>query len=228
VSSRREADLASQSTRRRNKPPRWIRHKPNWCSLAPNKSRARPPSAEAEQRVREMDDQTAGANKPTTRGELAAGIQRLLSLAVTLGSRRVRSRCRARNWTGLRKGKVTTGAAARAEIETLRDNLATAWQTASAAMQRCERISVLRRTGATAGVSNFGAVARLRSPRHSIIDDDEMTPSRVWLAFRRVSRSAADVQPQPALRKASPFISLCWGSLADAEISPQARLRKPR
>jgi hypothetical protein len=98
--------------------------------------------------VRETADQTE-RHLTQTRGELAAQ-----DTALAEPCRRTREQAseivlsrRKLDWAA--QGQTTIGAAARAEIETLRDDLATARQTAGAAMRRCERISVLRRTGSS-------------------------------------------------------------------------------
>lgn len=61
------------------------------------------------------------------------------------------------------QGQSTTGEAARAEIETLRNDLPIAQQTADAAMQRCEQILILRRELRQA-MANLAAVARVANP----------------------------------------------------------------
>jgi hypothetical protein len=101
-----------------------------------------------------MADQTA-RHLTQTRGELAAR-----DTAVAEPCRRTREQASEialsrQELDRAAQGQSTTGAAARAEIETLRDDLATARQTAGAAMQR---------TGATAGDGEFGAVASCEAP----------------------------------------------------------------
>jgi hypothetical protein len=77
-------------------------------------------------------------------------------------------------------------------------------------------------------MANLGAVARLRSPRHSIIGNGEIVRPRVQLALHGVFRGAADMQPPARTLGGFALYFSLLGALADADISPRALLCEPR